>query len=432
MKTLITKTLQVIAFLTLNIILSLEMVLGQEPGYTEYLRVNSMAGKLDSLIETSNYQIRKIAISGSINAKDFRFIKTFLKNIEDIDLSEVSIEEYIGSEGTNEGYNYKYPANEIPLGAFFYWVPVDNGMHSIKNVKLPKTVTAIRRNAFARNYNLQSIDIPEGVTTVDYVAFTVDTSLISIQFPSTLKTIGSLAFHNCINLDTVVLAAKTPPAMPLDAFESGGNNRKPYSATLYIPIGTKSQYLNSNWKVFKNIVEKDFSTQTGEIPKEGLVAYYPFNGNANDESGNANHGIVNGASLTSDRFGNDNSAYEFDGTNSHILVNDTSLLDLTNNFSISSWFEADATIGIPGSVKMILSKHRAGESEGYVYGLWGYPFSNPLIGIVNFASNPYYTADTYPDQTLGKVQSDKWYHFVTTYNKSTSTLKYYGIGRAHV
>jgi hypothetical protein len=42
-----------------------------------------------------------------------------------------------------------------------------------------------------------------------------------------------------------------------------------------------------------------------------LKAYYPFNGNANDESGNGNHGIVYGARLTTDRFGNRRSAFEF-------------------------------------------------------------------------------------------------------------------------
>ena len=47
------------------------------------------------------------------------------------------------------------------------------------------------------------------------------------------------------------------------------------------------------------------------IPTDGLVAYYPFNGNANDESGNDNHGIVNGATLSEDRNGHDNSAYNF-------------------------------------------------------------------------------------------------------------------------
>ena len=54
------------------------------------------------------------------------------------------------------------------------------------------------------------------------------------------------------------------------------------------------------------------------IPTNGLVGYWPFNGNANDESGNGNHGTVNGATLTSDRFGNINKAYSFDGTTSYI------------------------------------------------------------------------------------------------------------------
>lgn len=47
------------------------------------------------------------------------------------------------------------------------------------------------------------------------------------------------------------------------------------------------------------------------VPTDGLVAYYPFNGNANDESGNGNHGTVNGATLSSNRNGDDNSAYDF-------------------------------------------------------------------------------------------------------------------------
>ena len=45
---------------------------------------------------------------------------------------------------------------------------------------------------------------------------------------------------------------------------------------------------------------------------DGLVAYYPFNGNARDESGNFNDGTVHGATLTEDRFGNEGNAYSFD------------------------------------------------------------------------------------------------------------------------
>ena len=55
-----------------------------------------------------------------------------------------------------------------------------------------------------------------------------------------------------------------------------------------------------------------------ESLNEGLVAYYPFNGNANDESGNGHHGTVNGATLAEDRFGEDNRSYSFDGENDYI------------------------------------------------------------------------------------------------------------------
>ncbi|MEZ4577796.1 MAG: hypothetical protein R2861_04795 [Desulfobacterales bacterium] len=47
--------------------------------------------------------------------------------------------------------------------------------------------------------------------------------------------------------------------------------------------------------------------------QQGLVAYWPFNGNANDASGNANHGTTHGTVPTTDRFGIANSAYLFAG-----------------------------------------------------------------------------------------------------------------------
>jgi gliding motility-associated-like protein len=54
------------------------------------------------------------------------------------------------------------------------------------------------------------------------------------------------------------------------------------------------------------------------VPKNGLLGWWPFNGNANDESGSSRNGVVDGASLTSDRFGGLNKAYSFDGINDKI------------------------------------------------------------------------------------------------------------------
>jgi len=70
------------------------------------------------------------------------------------------------------------------------------------------------------------------------------------------------------------------------------------------------------------------------IPTVGLVSYYPFNGNANDESGNGRNGTVNGAILTSDRFGSINKAYYFDGISNYIECNDAISF---NSFSIAVW-----------------------------------------------------------------------------------------------
>ena len=74
------------------------------------------------------------------------------------------------------------------------------------------------------------------------------------------------------------------------------------------------------------------------IPTNGLVGYWPFNGNANDESGNGNDGTVNGATLTADRNGKPNSAYSFDGKSNYISIKKNDILNIKSNISSSIWF----------------------------------------------------------------------------------------------
>ena len=57
-----------------------------------------------------------------------------------------------------------------------------------------------------------------------------------------------------------------------------------------------------------------------DIPQGELRLWFPFNSNANDESGNGHDGIVEGPVLTSDRFGEPDSAYHFDGDDDFITV----------------------------------------------------------------------------------------------------------------
>jgi len=166
---------------------------------------------------------------------------------------------------------------------------------------------------------------------------------------------------------------------------------------------------------------------TQNVPAEGLVAWYPFNGNANDASGNGHHGIISNANLVTDRFGNPNSAYDFNGKNAFIKVLSNPSLNLTEDFSISSWFRADTISDVAGTIKMILTKHRNGiETDGYVYGIWYKDQDiNITDGFVNVQASPVYSALTYPEGTTGKVSINTWYHYVATYKADPGVLSYY-------
>ncbi len=95
------------------------------------------------------------------------------------------------------------------------------------------------------------------------------------------------------------------------------------------------------------------------VPTNGLVGWWPFNGNANDESGNGNHGTVNGATLTNDRNGNANSAYSFDGISNYISL--ISNFDLSNR-TISVWFKKKSQ---DNSLREILNNDYDGLKNGH-------------------------------------------------------------------
>ena len=86
-----------------------------------------------------------------------------------------------------------------------------------------------------------------------------------------------------------------------------------------------------------------FAQVPNYVPTNGLVGWWPFNGNADDESGNGNNGTVNGATLASDRNGNVNSAYSFDGVDNYITTN--SLLNASQDFSFSCWVNSNNNSG---------------------------------------------------------------------------------------
>ncbi len=89
------------------------------------------------------------------------------------------------------------------------------------------------------------------------------------------------------------------------------------------------------------------SISNAQLPgtlSDGLVAYYSFNGNANDSVGNLDGEVHGGVTTSSDRFGNPNSAYMFNGSNG--VIGPASPLTypfalVSNSFTVSVWFQAN-------------------------------------------------------------------------------------------
>jgi hypothetical protein len=100
-----------------------------------------------------------------------------------------------------------------------------------------------------------------------------------------------------------------------------------------------------------------FLPQAWATLDDGLEAFYPFNGNANDETGNGYDGNVHGATLTDDRFGNDSCAYSFDGYTTYIDIGTSLDFPCSENYAISVWFLNNG--GVParrGYGQKIMSK----------------------------------------------------------------------------
>ena len=138
-----------------------------------------------------------------------------------------------------------------------------------------------------------------------------------------------------------------------------------------------------------------------ELYNDGLVAYYPFNGNANDESGNGNDGTVFGATLTTDRFGNVDSAYRFDGDDWIDAPDDPSFTLGSDPFTIATWIQFDSL----GSY--YLMGHDEGENNQNKWIFWAH--NSGFLFHVNSPSTGGYNPVTYD---AWEPEINQWYHLV--------------------
>lgn len=154
-----------------------------------------------------------------------------------------------------------------------------------------------------------------------------------------------------------------------------------------------------------------FSIVNADIPLDSsLVACYDFNGNANDLTGNGYDGTVINATLTTDRNGNPNSAYDFNGVDSYIdLSSDFDLPERMINF----WFSADT---ITTYTKVMYDSDHAGLSYGFT------KVRVLEVGGVNVIRM---SAGANSEQVDTVISQNQWYMVSVCYSASMNEVKYY-------
>ena len=145
-----------------------------------------------------------------------------------------------------------------------------------------------------------------------------------------------------------------------------------------------------------------------------IVLFYPFNGDATDMSGNHNNGQVNGAVLTTDRFGTPNRAYYFDGVDDSIAFDTSQMPVGVSPRTISAWIKADSFPPAPENFKAL-------GSRATVIG-WGKDdtFQLSEMQIVDHRLTFHnYNLDR---MSTSVVELGKWYHLVIVYTEQNITL----------
>ena len=194
--------------------------------------LDKAGGLANALALANTNAITELKISGKMDSRDFRTIRDRMPRLKQLDLSNVTIEAYKGLDGTGETGIYDYPANTIPIYAF-YNPNTAVSLVNLSKILFPQSMKAIGFSAFAGCTGLTSLSfpaslkrigdrsfarcstltdkltIPSQVDTIGYSAFTYCTAITSVQLSDSLLFIGESAFNGCTALaGTLALPSK--------------------------------------------------------------------------------------------------------------------------------------------------------------------------------------------------------------------------------
>jgi len=161
---------------------------------TQYGVVEVSAGNLKTALEGQFSTISSLTLTGIIDARDFKTMRDDMPALTSIDLSDVTIAAYSGTEGTGGTDNLDYEANGVPRNAFF---DGKGGKASLNSIILPQSVTSIGYHAFRDCVGLSDINIPPQTISIKNYAFTDCKGLKSIIIPSSVIIIDKNGFYKC-------------------------------------------------------------------------------------------------------------------------------------------------------------------------------------------------------------------------------------------
>lgn len=163
------------------------------------------------------------------------------------------------------------------------------------------------------------------------------------------------------------------------------------------------------------------------VPTQGLVAFYPFNGNVNNAANSQHNGLSTNAVLAQDRTATPASAYSFNGTNASLTLPASVMNQVTGPFSVSLWVKPD-TIGrsnVP--MEVIADKNTSGWINKFRFGLGaiatGYSADSSCFdAIVSSISVPK-VGGPYP-------HNENWTHYVMVFDTAANgTFRFYHNGQ---
>ncbi len=160
---------------------------------------DNVAGSLKDRL-TDRISVSNLTIQGTIDARDFQFMRDSLPALEELNVAKCQVVAYTGLATQNEAYNYS--ANTLPANSF-YNSKTSVGKATLRSIILPDSLKTIDSQSFRDCINLKTIIFPTNLQTI-YGAFAGCTSLETIEIPNSVTSMSG-SFSGCTGLHTVKL-----------------------------------------------------------------------------------------------------------------------------------------------------------------------------------------------------------------------------------